>query len=325
MFFEDFLTGKVSNVNVAENPDAIKILKQGIRNSDDVASEYMSKVRPVARGINTETSDLVNNSLTSKINVPETIKAERALYGDYMDRFGNDEIFNFAPTKEQILSYPAESKFNLPKGKLTRDEAEDILFRKAKDSEVEVSGSKSHYLDKNDRGQYVRTLSNTLRNPDIKYTMDVKNNNGDIVNREYLAKKYNGVSKDGESPFFDFIIKEDNKLFNKFKPKNMSYIDTQLQKNPQDVSLSGRLMGAEPTHGLPISYTNNIPLKNIVVNPNLPHINSLYKGLTDFQAKELDAAKAKKDEEAAAKKAEREKALEDTKNSLNNLKNTFTR
>ena len=276
--------------NVVENPEAVKLLNQGIKQSDDVASEFLLKSRPVARGINKDTANMVDSALTSRIDVPETIKDANARYGKYMDEHGEDELFNLAPTKEQIVSYPAESKFNLPKRKLTREEAEDILFKKADISGIEVSGSPSHYTKKGDRGQYVRTLSNTLENPDIKYTMDVENSHGDIVKRQYLAKKYNGVSKDGENPFFDFVVKENDKLYNKFKPENLSYIDNQLQKNPQDVSLSGRLMGAEPTHGLPISYETNVPHYDIVVNSKLPHINSLYDGLTEFQGKSLKNA-----------------------------------
>lgn len=177
-----------------------------------------------------------------------------------MDLHGADEVFDLAPTTKQILEYPAESNFNSPQWKLSDKESADILFKKANDSGIDVLGTIGHYTKKRDRGQYVRTLSNTLERPDIKYSMDVKNSKGDWVKRDYLAKKYNEITKKGEEPFFDFVITEDGKLYNKFKPERLDYINNQLKNSPQDVSLAGKLIGAEPTRGLPISYNDNITL-----------------------------------------------------------------
>lgn len=264
--------------NVVNNPQAVKILKQGIRGSDDIAEEYLNKVRPAARGINQETANMVDSSLTSRINVPEVIANERARYGDYIAKHGTDEVFNFAPTKEQIAAYQAQSKFNIPKGKLTREQAEDILFKRANQSGIEVGGDVNHYLKGRKRNEYVRTLSNSLQNPDIIYS---SGNNG------YVVKKYNTSGK----PFFDFIAKKDGKLWTKF-PTDENYISNQLKKSVQDVSLNGRIVGSNGglTHSLPPTTDNNISLHSIVVNPDLPHFNTLYEGLTDFQAKSLKKA-----------------------------------
>ncbi len=262
--------------NVAGNPQAVKLLKQGIRGSDEVAEEYLNKVRPTARGINQETANMVDSSLTGRINVPETVAAERARYGDYMSKHGADEVFDFAPTRGQLASYKTQNSFN--PNKYTREQAEDILFKRANQSSIKVGGDVNHFLKDRKRNEYVRTLSNSLQNPDIIYS---SGNNG------YVVKKYNTSGK----PFFDFIAKKDGKLWTKF-PTDENYISNQLKKSVQDVSLNGRIVGSNGglTHSLPPTTDNNIPLRGVVVNSELPHFNTLYDGLTDFQAKSLKQA-----------------------------------
>ena len=88
--------------NVASNPNAVKILKQGLRNNDDIAQSYLEHVLPATRDINRGTAEMVDNALTRRINVPETIAAERARYGDYMAAHGADEVMDFAP---QVTRY----------------------------------------------------------------------------------------------------------------------------------------------------------------------------------------------------------------------------
>lgn len=87
--------------NVVENPEAVKLLNQGIKQSDDVASEFLLKSRPVARGINKETANMVDSALTSRIDVPETIKDANARYGQYMDEHGADQIYSMLSPEEQ--------------------------------------------------------------------------------------------------------------------------------------------------------------------------------------------------------------------------------
>ena len=91
-----WMTGGLGNA--ADNPEAVKLLKQGIKNNDDVAEAYLNRVRPELRGINNEAAGMVGSSLSSRINVPETIASECARYGDYMARHGADEVMDFAPT-----------------------------------------------------------------------------------------------------------------------------------------------------------------------------------------------------------------------------------
>ncbi len=268
--------------NAADNPQAVKILNSGISQSDDIAQEFLNKVRPAMRNINQETENMLNGSLTRRVDVPKTVADQKAKYGQFMKEHAADEVMDFAPTREQLINYPAESRFNLPKKNLAPKEAEDILFRKAKESGIEVGGNPEHYTVKGQRGQYVRTLPNTLNNPDITY-----NQGG----REYLAKKYQGVSFDGEKPFFDFIVKENGGLYNKFNTDS-KYLDNQIKKAADNVSVSGRILepkGAGYISPAPKS-DNSIPLKGAVVNAELPHFSVLYEGLTPYQSKQLGKA-----------------------------------
>ena len=270
--------------NVSKNPQAIKILARGISKNDDVAKQYLNKVYPATGNINAETAKMVDDSLMSRINVPETIRAERANYADFMNKHGADEVLDFTPTREQMMNYPAQSKFYMPKIPLNKGEAEALLRDRAQKNGVEIGGNIDHYLNKRGRGQYVRTLSNTLENPDITYS---------LKNRDYFAKKYNGIEGDKIIPFNDFIVKQDGKLYTKFVPDDLDYISNQIQKNnPQDLSLRGVTNSTEPTGGKVGTsfYKNTIPLKPVVVNPDLPNVSRLYEGLTDFQSGQLDKA-----------------------------------
>ncbi len=262
--------------NAADNPEAVKLLKQGIKNNDDVAEAYLNRVRPELRGINNEAAGMVGSSLSSRINVPETIASECARYGDYMARHGADEVMDFAPTREQLASYKAQSSFN--PNKYTREQAENVLRDRAEKSGVEIGGDLGHFSKRPDRTETVRTLSNTLENPDIVY------NKGD---KGYVVKKYDTNGK----PFFDFITKKDGKLWTKF-PTDTSYLENQIKNSAENVSLSGRVTGVQPglIHSLPSTTTNSIPYQSVVVNSELPHVSSLYEGLTPWQMGQLDKA-----------------------------------
>ena len=189
------------------------------------------------------------------MDAPKTIAVQKTKYGDFMHQHGNDEIFDLTPTREQLSSYKAQSSFN--PNKYTREQAEDILFKRANQSSIEVGGDVNHYLKDRKRKEYVRTLSNSLQNPDIIYS---SGNNG------YVVKKYNTSGK----PFFDFIVKKDGKLWTKF-PTDENYISNQFKKSIQDVSLNGRIVGSNGglTHSLPPTTDSNIPRRGVVVNKNL--------------------------------------------------------
>lgn len=176
------LSGGLSNA--AGNPEAVKLLKQGIKNNDDVAEAYLSRVRPELCGTNIATSEMVDNSLISRINVPETIASERARYGDYMTRHGADEVMNFVPTREQLETIKPESSFNPNKG-LIKSEAGTLLRERASQQGLGIYNDElsnvgndmlgiNHFLG-TDRRPFIRTLNNTIEKPDVKFTWGGKN------------------------------------------------------------------------------------------------------------------------------------------------------
>ncbi len=165
--------------NAADNPEAVKLLKQGIRNNDDVAEAYLNRVRPELRGINNEAAGMVDSSLSSRINVPETIASECARYGDYMAAHGADEVMNFVPTREQLETIKPESSFNPNKG-LIKSEAETLLRERASQQGLGIYNDElsnvgndmlgiNHFLG-TDRRPFIRTLNNTIEKTDVKFT-----------------------------------------------------------------------------------------------------------------------------------------------------------
>ena len=59
------------------------------------------------------------------------------IYGKYMDEHGADEVFDLAPTKQQLANYPAESKFYPDKG-LSRADQVKKLQEKASQAGIDV-------------------------------------------------------------------------------------------------------------------------------------------------------------------------------------------
>ena len=275
--------------NVVANPEASSFVKKGIKQSDELAAQALSQIPQTAQSLNSQTADMLQQSLGHKINLPQTIAAQKTKTEQYVLQHADDEVLDFAPTREQLIRYPAESKFNLPKQILKSNEIEDILHNKAQRSGIEIAGDINHYLTKRGRGQYARTLSNTLNNADIVYSQKLQNSKGDNVIRDYFVKKYKSVLPEGEKAFFDFVVQENGKLYNKFIPESMNYIDNQLQKATQNMSLRGNLSGVEGTYP-PAEIVKNIPYRNIVVNRSLPNVSEVYNGLSDGAVVEMQQA-----------------------------------
>jgi hypothetical protein len=87
--------------NVVENPDSIRLLNRGIKSSDDVANEVLLQSRPVARDINKQSANMIDEALTSRIDVPEAIRNANARYGKYMDEHGADQIYSMLSPEKQ--------------------------------------------------------------------------------------------------------------------------------------------------------------------------------------------------------------------------------
>ena len=201
------------------------------------------------------------------MDAPKTIAVQKTKYGDFMHQHGNDEIFDLTPTREQLSSYKAQSSF-IPNN-YGESKAESVLRNRAQkrgmeifNDELSATGNQelgiNHFLKKG-RASYLRTLNNTLDNPDISFSQNGRN---------YSVKKYTG--KETGKNFFDFVIEQDGKLFDKFPVKKDSYIFNQLTRPTQNLSLSGDRLGIlEPTSGMTNLWKESIPRRGVVVNKNL--------------------------------------------------------
>ena len=271
--------------NVSGSPEAVKLLKQGIRNNDDVAEAYLNRVRPELRGINNETAGMVDSSLTSRINVPETIAAERARYGDYMAAHGADEVMNFAP---QVTRYRGGNDTAVLKSIRRNMEKQDPEFKFRLDEEGR--NDYPHFLKDTQRAQYVETLPSTNNEP-----QQVVRGVHDGQNREYRLKQY--YNPENKKSVYDMVISnpDDGRLVTKFAREGKTgrkEFEKVLKNRPESqVAGTGRGLGQAGQTPIPnAARDNNIPYRSVVVNPELPHISSLYEGLTPFQSGQLDRA-----------------------------------
>jgi len=269
---------KTGLANVLSDDDSVKILKRGIQASDDVAKQVKRDAPEILGNTNAKMSEELDRLTGRKLDINQALKNQRQRYNDFISQNAGKELFNAAPTRGQLSAYPAQSKFNLPKNKLSPEEAGKILKDRAAKSNVEIDGTIGHYTNKRDRGQYTRTLSNTLSNPDIVFSLG---------NKGYVVKKYDTNGK----PFFDFITKKDGKLYDKFNT-DANYVDNQLKKTVQNVSLSGNVVGSNAglTHSLPPMTDNIMPHRQVVVNNKLPNLDDYKKGLSEYQRDALSEA-----------------------------------
>ena len=267
--------------NVADNPEAVKILNSGIRQNNDVAQEYLNKLPGATRQINAEVSDTLNTSLTRRIDIPQTIACQKTKYDKFMQEHAGDSVIDFAP-RQQISTIVAESGYNPSLGR-SKGEYERMIKDRAAEAKVELSDDTEHFL-RPERKQYIRTLKNTLEKPDISYTQINPAN----FRQNYFAKKY--INNRTGEPFFDLAFTRNGRVFNKFNTDE-NYIANQFKKPIQDLSLNGYVSGnrADKLHP---DIINSITQNGAVVNPQLPNVSTLYEGLTPYQTQQLNKAVA---------------------------------
>ena len=265
--------------NVSGSPEAVKLLKQGIRNNDDVAETYLNRVLPELRGINSAMAGMVDNSLTSRINVPETIATERARYGDYMTRHGADEMMDFAPINKDIKIYRGNDSKSILKSMVRNLEKNDpdFNFRTMKDPETgRIYKDYEHLLSDPERSRYIHTFMDTYNNPQV-----VKKGSNNGYPRLYKYSIYNNPEHNNK--VYDLISQsETGKVLTKIAREGKhgkESLDRIMMPHARQTSDAGR--AASQTEMFPPHYSdkNTIPYRSVVVNPELPHISSLYEGL----------------------------------------------
>lgn len=270
--------------NVADNPEAIKVLRLGIKTDDTVAQDFLNLAPEALRQVNSETADLVNSSLARRVNVPQSVANQKQKYRDFMEANAGREVVDFSP-KAQLEAMRVESSYNPSRGR-TQSQYIDMLQKRAEQSGIGFEGDIRHFLGEG-RSPYVRTLHNTLSYPDVTYTQ--VNPKGDM--QDYFVKKY--INSENGRPFYDFMYKKQNGgLYSKFNT-NENYVVNQFKNPMQDVSLHGKLPNNQQGIHPLLESSSNITRNGLIVNPELPHISTLYEGLTPYQVKALDDAIAR--------------------------------
>ena len=256
--------------NVIANPEASSFVKRGIKQSDELAAQALSQIPPTAQSLNSQTADMLQHSLGHKINLPQTIAAQKPKTEQYVLQYADDEVLDFAPRKyfESIIP---ESKFN-PSYVRTKNEYARLLQDRAVSSGKNLSEDINHFL-RPQRDTYVRTLNNTIQKPDVVYTQI----NPAKFKQNYYLKKY--INNQTSEPFFDMVILRDGKIFNKFNT-DANYVANQFKMPMQDLSLYGRASGnrADKLHP---DIVYRVANKGAVVNRSLPNVSEVYRGLSD--------------------------------------------
>jgi len=220
-------------------------------------------------------------------NIPKNTSKQTA-YNDFIQNNAADEMVDFTPSLEQLKSIYPESGYN-PNMKISKQHADTLLRNRADMQNMAIFNDSASYMPQSidkrlginhflgtDRRPFIRTLNNTLNYPDIKFLWD---------NKMHYIKKYH--NKLTNHDICDLVITKDNQLFNKFAT-NENFVFNKL-KGAQDLSLKAPMYNTlKPTNG--VSYSNNIPLRQVVVNPDIRNITNIYEGLNAYQAGSLDAA-----------------------------------
>ena len=267
--------------NIINNLQAQNLVESGIKQSNELAKQALRQIPQVSDRLNTQTADFMQQSLNHKINLPQTIASQRAKTQQYVNQHAADEVIDFSPTKEQLLNYEPESSFK--PNNYTKQDAESILRNRSYKQKLQiyndgVSGENAgvnHFLG-SDRRPFIRTLNNTLDNPDVKFTWEGK---------QHYSKKY--TNKDNSHNFMDLVVTKDGKIFNKF-PTNEKFIRNKIS-GAQDLSLKAPLSNTfKPING--VLDSDRIPYQRAVVNPKLPNISEVYQGLSEEAVQNMQNA-----------------------------------
>jgi hypothetical protein len=290
--------------NVVNNPDAVKLLNRGIRQSDDIANDFLLQSRPTARNINKETANMIDDALTSRINVPEAIKNANARYGKYMDVHGADEVFDFTLNKNIPNSNmfgvvaPSETpiemvniKETIPNYKKTSDLRNWMYDRFGKMKDVKVSSTNEKVdFSKSGAKRVLKTLrdkQSLLFYPQLDEIISKGQPSGKrLAGAKHIKSVtgqniyHTGINHDGKPYSFEFYIDQPRGL------ENRNFAGNKVREI-QRRNIDAGSLGHTDT-----SAFDNYTIADLreVVNNKLPHISSLYDDLTSFQSNRLDDA-----------------------------------
>lgn len=294
---QNALAGKATGLEaVAKDGDSVKMLKRGIQADDAIASQVKEEAPAAMNSLNERMREALDRLTGRKLDINQANVNQQNRYNEFIGKNADEGLLDFSPTKEELKAIKPQSKFN-PNKKLTREEADALLRDRAALKKLGIYNDDASYLPNaiedrkgiqhilgESRNPFVRTLNNTLDNPDVSFTSE---------GMDFTAKKYK--NNDSGKDFIDWIMFKDGKLFNKY-PTDANHVYNQIEKSAQNMSLSGRVptsSGGVTYTRLPEGTTNSIPLQKVVVNQNLPRLSAYTEGLNNFQKDALNQALSK--------------------------------
>lgn len=273
--------------NVVSDTNALKIINSGIRQSDDVAQEFLNKAPSFAREINSETSDMLNHSLIRRVDVPKTVANQKAKYSDFLDKNADLEVLDFSNSVPSVRRHALDKGNSQQVLKSIRRNMQknDPDFAMAKTPEGKIDYP--HFLKDKQRAEYITTLPETYKTPQST-TKGVHNGK----EREYLLKQYYN-SQNGSDVYDIAIRSSDGTLINKITREGRAG-EREFEKLRQArTSTSGTTSrtGQMENASVPAEqHSGNILLNGEKVNSNIPNVAILREGLKPFQQDALQEA-----------------------------------
>ena len=269
--------------NVVENPEAVKLLNQGIKQSDDVASEFLLKSRPVARGINKETANMVDSALTSRVDIPEAIRSANEKYGKYMDEHGADQIYSMLSPEEQKAANFA--KF-FEGSKVVDESGKPLRLFHGTDADFDAFDTPLNMqrifttTDKDFASKYGRKNIELYANSKKPLKVDFNGKNA-FDEIEFDGKTFDDIE--------DLANYARNQGYDSLFANNVKDIGTRVSKP----SINNEVIVFDPTQLKSVNnsgaWSSSPSLSDAGWTPE-PYIGSLYEGLNPFQAKSLKGA-----------------------------------
>ena len=269
--------------NVVENPEAVKLLNQGIKQSDDVASEFLLKSRPIARGINKDTANMVDSALTSRVDIPEAIRSANEKYGKYMDEHGADQIYSMLSPEEQKAANFA--KF-FEGSKVVDESGKPLRLFHGTDADFDAFDTPLNMqrifttTDKDFASKYGRKNIELYANSKKPLKVDFNGKNA-FDEIEFDGKTFDDIE--------DLANYARNQGYDSLFANNVKDIGTRVSKP----SINNEVIVFDPTQLKSVNnsgaWSSSPSLSDAGWTPE-PYIGSLYEGLNPFQAKSLKGA-----------------------------------
>lgn len=138
---EASVAGKATGLgNIVKDNESVRALSRGIMADDAVAAQVLQEAPTQMGRLNEELSEILNKTTGRKLNIEgakqnadEAYKSYVAANADY-PVYTTEEIAK--PTKEQLLSYPAESNFNAVER--NRMDSADLLRERVNQAGIDI-------------------------------------------------------------------------------------------------------------------------------------------------------------------------------------------